>query len=290
MRSGILLLDKPAGITSHDLVARTRKVLGTRKVGHAGTLDPMATGLMLLGFNAATRLLHFLVGLDKQYETQIQLGVSTTTDDFEGEIISSADYSSVAEAQVDAEIRRLTGDIEQVPSKFSAVKIAGKKAYELARAGEEVTLQPRKVSVSRFDRTSELVRSGGKLQFSATVECSSGTYVRALARDLGDSLGVGGHLLALRRTRIGKFDVSDAEVLGEKVPRAMSMTEAISKVMPTLEISNLQEIDIRHGKGVVLDFPGDQVAAVSANNHLAAIMKRAGKDFRSLAVFPQEAQ
>lgn len=290
MRSGILLLDKPAGITSHDLVARTRKVLGTRKVGHAGTLDPMATGLMLLGFNSATRLLHFLVGLDKQYETQIQLGVSTTTDDFEGEIISSADCSSVAEAQVDTEIRRLTGDIEQVPSKFSAVKISGKKAYELARAGEEVTLQPRKISVSRFDRTSELVRSGGKLQFSATVECSSGTYVRALARDLGDSLGVGGHLLALRRTRIGKFNVADAEVLGEKVPRAMSMTEAISKVMPTLEISNSQEIDIRHGKGVVLDFPGDQVAAVSPNNQLVAIMKRTGREFRSLAVFPQEAQ
>lgn len=290
MQSGILLLDKPAGITSHDLVARTRRALGTRKVGHAGTLDPMATGLMLLGFNSATRLLHFLVGLDKQYETEIQLGISTTTDDFEGEVVLEADCSQITQPQIDAAMASLNGEIEQIPSTFSAIKVAGKKAYELARAGEDVVLAARKVKVSRFERTSEIIREGGLLKFKAIVDCSSGTYVRALARDLGNALSVGGNLLSLRRTKIGKFELSDAQTLGEDKPQGLSMAEAISKVMTPVVVSDAQAIDIRHGKSVLIDSTQERVAAISPDHQLVAVMELSGQRYKSLAVFPQEDQ
>lgn len=210
--NGIVLVDKQGGVTSHDVVARARRALQTRKIGHAGTLDPMATGLLVLGVGPATRLLTYLVGLDKTYEATIRLGVATDSDDADGVETSRADAGAVTDAQIAAGIAALTGDIAQVPSTVSAIKVGGRRAYDLARAGEEVELQARRVTVSRFE-TAGIRRHGETVDVDVVVDCSSGTYIRALARDLGAALGVGGHLTALRRTRIGPFDVRDAIVL-----------------------------------------------------------------------------
>ena len=207
--SGILLVDKPGGITSHDVVARARRALGTRKIGHAGTLDPMATGLLVLGVGPATRLLTYLVGLDKTYEATIRLGQATDTDDADGRIVSAADAAGVTGARIAEGVARLTGRIAQIPSRVSAIKVGGRRAYDLARAGEEVRLDPREVEVSRFEVLAQR-EADGCLDLDVVVDCSSGTYIRALARDLGADLGVGGHLTALRRTRIGPFPVAEA--------------------------------------------------------------------------------
>ena len=226
--SGILLVDKPAGITSHDAVSRTRKRAGTKKVGHAGTLDPMATGLLVLGINSSTRLLTYVVGLDKEYLATIRLGASTVTDDREGDRLDQAsteDIDKITPEAVVAGIANLTGDIEQVPSTVSAIKVDGKRAYALVRAGETVELRSRAVTVSAFEllgtrrATVETGTSATEtyLDLDVRVECSSGTYIRALARDLGAVLGVGGHLTALRRTRIGPFRIEDAADLATMV-------------------------------------------------------------------------
>src|SRR5215218_7499090 len=207
--SGLAIVDKPAGWTSHQVVGRMRRLAGTRKIGHAGTLDPMATGLLVLGVNSATRLLHYLVGLDKEYLATVRLGWATTTDDAEGEPLPAAPaaaVTAVSEAAVRTAMAPLTGEIEQVPSAVSAVKVAGKRAYQRVREGETVELAARRVTVSAFELL-ELRTGEGWLDLDVRVECSSGTYVRALARDLGVALGTGGHLTALRRTRIGEFDV-----------------------------------------------------------------------------------
>ncbi|WP_127820476.1 tRNA pseudouridine(55) synthase TruB, partial [Microbacterium sp. CPCC 204701] len=215
---GLLLVDKPGGITSHDVVARARRALGTRKIGHAGTLDPMATGLLVLGVEGATRLLTFVVGLDKTYAATIRLGVATATDDADGDVVSTTDASSLQPATIAEGIAALTGRISQVPSTYSAIKVDGRRAYDLARSGEDVQLKAREVTVSRFEilderRSStgaESAGAGGWVDLDAVVDCSSGTYIRSLARDLGAALGVGGHLTALRRTRIGPFQVDGA--------------------------------------------------------------------------------
>jgi tRNA pseudouridine55 synthase len=211
--SGILLVDKPKGITSHDVVSRTRRLANTRKVGHAGTLDPMATGLLVLGINSSTRLLTYLVGLDKEYFATIRLGETTSTDDAEGESLATADASDVTGSALADGIAALSGEIEQVPSTVSAIKVGGRRAYAIARAGEEVELASRRVTVSEFELLGEPRRDGGMLDVDVRVVCSSGTYIRALARDLGSSLGVGGHLTALRRTRVGPFAVDGALAL-----------------------------------------------------------------------------
>ena len=192
MASGLVLIDKPQGITSFDVVAQLRKKLNTRKIGHAGTLDPMATGLMLLGVNQGTKLLQFLIGMDKQYLATIRLGASTVSDDAEGELIAESDASEISSDQVDEQIAKLTGAISQVPSSVSAKKIDGKRAYDLVREGVEVELKPKEVLISRFERISELRASGTYVDFDVVVDCSSGTYIRALARDIGTALGVGG--------------------------------------------------------------------------------------------------
>src|SRR4051794_22770254 len=213
---GLVVVDKPAGWTSHDVVAKVRRLAGTRRVGHAGTLDPMATGVLLLGLGHGTRLLTFLVGSDKSYAATIRLGASTVTDDAEGEVVATADASSVDQAALASAVAALTGPIEQRPSAVSAVKVDGRRAYARVRAGEQVELAHRSVTVRRFEvlasRAAELdgVRC---LDVDIEVEVSSGTYVRALARDLGARLGVGGHLTALRRTRVGPFGLEGARTL-----------------------------------------------------------------------------
>jgi tRNA pseudouridine55 synthase len=211
---GLLVVDKPAGWTSHDVVARVRRLAGTRKVGHAGTLDPMATGVLVLGLGRATRLLTYVVGADKEYRATIRLGQSTSTDDAEGRTTDAVGAADVDPGALSAAVRDLTGPIEQVPSSVSAIKVDGKRAYALARAGEQVVLAARSVVVHRFEvagpRPGVADDGTAVVDLDATVVCSSGTYVRALARDLGAALGVGGHLVALRRTRVGGFTLESA--------------------------------------------------------------------------------
>jgi tRNA pseudouridine55 synthase len=211
-RGGLVVVDKPAGMTSHDVVARIRRFAGTRRVGHAGTLDPMATGVLVVGVGRATRLLGHLSLHDKDYLATARLGQSTDTDDADGQVVDARSSSDItAEALADA-ARDLVGDIEQRPPGVSAIKVEGKRAYARVRAGEDVVLAPRRVHVERLDVLS--VRAHDDvIDVDLDVRCSSGTYVRALARDLGAALGVGGHLTALRRTRVGGFDLGHASTL-----------------------------------------------------------------------------
>jgi tRNA pseudouridine55 synthase len=210
---GLVVVDKPAGLTSHDVVARVRRLAGTRKVGHAGTLDPMATGVLVVGINRATRLLGHLTLTEKAYDATVRLGSTTVTDDAEGEVVATADASGVSAEAVAAVVAGLTGDIQQVPSAVSAIKVDGQRSYKRVRDGEDVRLAARPVTVRRFD-VGELRPAGdGALEVDVHVVCSSGTYVRALARDLGATLGVGGHLRMLRRTSVGPYGLDVAHTL-----------------------------------------------------------------------------
>lgn len=291
---GILLVDKPAGITSHDVVARTRRAAGTRKIGHAGTLDPMATGLLVLGIEGATRLLTYIVGADKTYLATIRLGQATSTDDADGEITRRAliaDVDAVTAERISEGIAALTGQISQVPSAVSAIKVDGRRAYDRVRAGEEVELAAREVTVSRFDVLAER-RAEGVMDLDVVVGCSSGTYIRALARDLGDALGVGGHLTALRRTRIGPFDVTDAVELDDIDPDAvLTPARAAAMVMPRLDVTAEEARDLRHGKRLVdaaerLD--GPYAAAVDPVGALVGIVERRARDLKSAMNMPEE--
>jgi tRNA pseudouridine55 synthase len=250
---GLVIVDKPAGVTSHDVVSRIRRLAGTRRVGHAGTLDPMATGVLVLGVNKATRLLHHLVMADKAYTATIRLGVATVTDDASGSVVSETNCSALTEGQVRAEVTALTGEIEQVPPAVSAVKVGGRRAYARVRAGEEVTLPSRQVAVSRFD-VLEIRRATPVLDLDVAVECSSGTYIRALARDLGVGLGVGGHLTALRRTRVGPFDGAEALTLEELAERAdpvmLPLAEAIQRAMPVRHLTADEARQLGFGRAV----------------------------------------
>ena len=286
MVSGIALIDKQQGFTSHDVVAKLRKLLGTKKIGHAGTLDPMATGLLLLGIGSGTKLMQFLSGLDKTYEATIRLGASTSTDDAEGELGQAQDASKVSKDELAREIFKLTGNIEQVPSSVSAIKVDGKRAYDLVRAGEEVVLKSRSVTVSRFEVIGEPSVVGQYLDINVEVDCSSGTYIRALARDLGDALGVGGHLTALRRTRIGAFDISNASDISQE-PTLVTNVEVLKTLMPEVAISPQQEIDLRHGKRLALEIAG--MSCATANGRLVAVIEPVGSDAKSSVVFPEEA-
>ncbi len=291
--AGILLVDKPGGITSHDVVARTRRALGTRKIGHAGTLDPMATGLLVLGVEAATRLLTFIVGLDKSYEATIRLGESTSSDDADGEIVTRADASGIPSAAIIAAIAPLTGHISQVPSTVSAIKVAGRRAYELARAGETVELKPRDVEVSRFEVRGER-RTREAVELDVVVDCSSGTYIRALARDLGAALGAGGHLTALRRTRIGPFEVRDAAQLDalETAP-LRTPAEVATAVLGAIAVTADEAHDLRHGKRLAKQAArliGRHAAAIDPEGMLVGILERRGDDLASAMNMPVEAR
>ncbi|WP_334147344.1 tRNA pseudouridine(55) synthase TruB [Microbacterium sp.] len=292
---GILLVDKPAGLTSHDVVARTRRAFGTRKVGHAGTLDPMATGLLVIGIEGATRLLTYVVGADKTYEATIRLGQRTSTDDAEGEIVTAAPsdaWEHVSPERIAAGIAALSGPISQVPSSVSAIKVDGRRAYDRVRAGEEVVLAARDVVVSRFDLLAE--RSGdGYLDLDVIVDCSSGTYIRSLARDLGAGLGVGGHLTALRRTRVGPFEVADAVSI-DALEGAATLTAgaAAARILQALPVTAEEARDLRHGKRLVgqaerLD--GAIAAAIDEQGDLVGIVEKRGADLKSAMNMPEAA-
>ena len=286
MASGLVLIDKPQGITSFDVVAKLRKILGTRKIGHAGTLDPMATGLMLLGVNQGTKLLQFLVGMDKQYQATIRLGAATITDDAEGEVVSQADASGITPAELDSEIAKLRGHISQLPSSVSAKKIDGKRAYDLVREGKEFELKSKEVLISRFDRVSEPRAVGEFLDFDVVVDCSSGTYIRALARDIGNALGVGGHLTRLRRTSIGNYKVEDAHVIGEGI-EILPMLQSALEIFPEYEITAAQVVDVRHGKPLGLNID-QEVVSLSYEGELVAISKLSNGLHRSQIVLTEE--
>ncbi len=254
--SGLVVVDKPSGLTSHDVVGRLRRILRTRKIGHAGTLDPMATGVLVCGVGRATKLLGHLALDTKAYTATIRLGAATCTDDAEGEVLSAADPHGVTDGAIAAGIAALTGEIMQVPSSVSAIKVDGRRAYARVRAGEDVVLPARPVTVSVFTL---LARRGADLDVA--VECTSGTYVRALARDLGaallpdgldgDGLGVGGHLSALRRTRVGPFVLDHArtlEALEADPELSLSLDDAVSVAFPRRDLDDDAAADIRHGR------------------------------------------
>lgn len=294
--SGILLVDKPGGWTSHDIVARTRRLAGTRKVGHAGTLDPMATGLLILGLNSSTRLLTYIVGTDKEYLATIRLGTATTTDDAEGEIIAQAPPAAIASVNdeaIRAGVVGLTGEIEQIPSSVSAIKVDGKRAYARVRAGEEVVLDARAVTVSEFEIL-EIRRSAEAIDVDVRVVCSSGTYIRSLARDLGNAFGVGGHLTALRRTRVGPFQIGDAREIEnlDVADRLVPAAEAAATMFERFELSEQQAIDLTHGKRIHVadreNGSGVPVAAIAPTGHLVGLIEFRGKEARSLVNFPTD--
>ena len=335
--SGLVLVDKPSGMTSHDVVARVRRLAGTKKVGHAGTLDPMATGLLVLGINSATKLLTFVVGEDKTYIATIRLGAATVTDDAEGDFIDTDDRPAATVARrladlvgadgrvvaepIKAQVRLLTGEILQVPSSVSAIKVDGERAYALVRGGDTVKLKARPVTVSRFEVLGEprVVSEPNRgqsvadqavagqarnfIDLDVIVDCSSGTYIRALARDLGDALGVGGHLTALRRTRIGGYDLTMAQALPERdrVAELVSgpasqplgglklepLAAAAQKRFATRELSAAEVVDVRHGKRIraVSNLQAD-VAAIGPDGELVAILTQVNKtELKSLVVF-----
>jgi tRNA pseudouridine55 synthase len=301
--SGLLLIDKRGEWTSHDLVARTRRLAGTRKVGHAGTLDPMATGLMILGVNSSTRLLTYLVGLDKEYLATIRLGRATTTDDREGEVVSRAEPGRIrdlAVADVERAIADLRGTISQVPSAVSAIKVDGKRAYARVRAGEEVELAAREVTVSAFDvlrfdavEPEEGEEDGAQLDLSVRITCSSGTYVRALARDLGRALGVGGHLTALRRTRVGPFHVDDAVAIDDMVvaDRLIPPADAAGRLFDVLHLTEQEAVDLGHGKKLTTPDEApteDPLAAVAPDGRLVGLVGFRGRTGTSIVNFPAD--
>lgn len=281
--SGLVVVDKPGGMTSHDVVARVRRLADTRKVGHAGTLDPMATGVLVLGLNRATRLLGHLTLTDKSYAATIRLGVSTTTDDAEGEPLESVSTAGLTDDAVRTALAAFVGEIDQVPSAVSAIKVDGRRAYARVRAGEAVELPARRVTIRELIVVSTSLDVG---DVQIEVHCSSGTYVRAIARDLGRVLGVGGHLTALRRTAVGPFALDSARTL-EELADEFTMTpiaDAARAAFPALELDDEQAAGVRVGRA--LDVPLDALTALFApdGTFLALYERRAG-EARPVAVF-----
>jgi tRNA pseudouridine55 synthase len=328
--SGLVIIDKPGGMTSHDVVARVRRLAHTRRVGHAGTLDPMATGVLVIGIEKATRLLGHLMLTEKTYEATIRLGQSTTTDDAEGERVGGSPAAGVTREALDKEIGLLTGEIRQVPSSVSAIKVNGQRAYQLTRAGQAPELAARPVTVYEF-RVTAIRPEGDFLDLDATIRCSSGTYIRALARDLGNSLGTGGHLTALRRTAVGPYTLAHAHTLNDletpansaerllvspapaatspgaadvTVPGAQpapgdpwvtSLAEAAAAAFPRLDLSAADARRLAQGARLpVPEFwsrvPETPVAAFAPDGTLVALVTAESGQVRSLAVFVDASQ
>ncbi|MGC4175836.1 tRNA pseudouridine(55) synthase TruB [Demequina sp.] len=277
--SGLIVVDKPAGWTSHDVVGRMRRLLGTRKVGHGGTLDPMATGVLVIACGKATRLLQYISAHDKAYAATIRLGQSTVTDDAEGEVIASVSAAQVTDEDIAAGIAALTGDIQQRPSSVSAIKVAGERSYARVRAGEEVQLAARPVTVSHFEVLSAR-RHGDLIDIDVAVDVSSGTYIRALARDLGAGLGVGGHLTALRRTRVGDVTLAEALTLERleedgALNHLVSLAEAASRTLPVLTIETSAATALGYGQRIPAHGVGPAVA-MCEGEAIAIVERNAG--------------
>lgn len=288
---GLLVVDKPTRLTSHDVVARVRRLAATRKIGHAGTLDPLATGVLVVGIGRATRLLGHLALKDKAYHATIRLGQSTVSDDADGDFTASRDAGNVSDAELVDAVASLTGELQQVPAAVSAVRVDGQRAYARVRAGQEVALAARTVQVSSFE-IREVRRLGPVLDVDVMLECSTGTYVRALARDLGNDLGVGGHLTALRRTRVGPFADSVAhslDALGELLPEdlpVMPLDEAAAACFPTYNLDEEIVQAVRNGRRIAVDLRSDDpVAVLTAAGEFLGLYQQDGSTARAVAVF-----
>ena len=280
---GLVVVDKAPGMTSHDVVARVRRLAGTRKVGHAGTLDPMATGVLVLGVDRATRLLGHLMLTEKAYDATIRLGVSTATDDAEGEVTATHAVDGVREDVVRDELARFVGDIEQVPTAVSAIKVDGKRAYARVRDGEQVELKPRPVTIHEL-----VVHEVAVPDVRISVRCSSGTYIRAIARDLGAALGVGGHLTALRRTAVGPFDLSVARTLDQLADdfSVLPIADAARASFASVDLDDEQAGHVRVGRGLDVALPGEGPHAVFApDGEFLALYEQRGEQARPVAVF-----
>ena len=323
--SGLLIVDKPQGITSHDVVSRTRRLAHTRRVGHAGTLDPMATGVLVLGINKATRLLTWITDHSKRYEAQVRFGVETTTEDAEGEVTSTKGCEGLGNEEIEAVLSRFRGTISQVPSAVSAIKVNGKRAYARVRAGEDVKLEPREVEISLLEAQGqphshrvEYALEGKSTQvncvdLNVVVECSAGTYIRALARDLGNALGCGAHLTSLRRTRVGEFSIDSAHTLqsldeaaeqsgGEASLPLTSLSDAAREMFPCLLLSEAEAGAFSHGQAprrkasevvrfVEEYFPGNHpgehgpIAACRGDGEVLGLLKIIDNRFATVLVF-----
>ncbi|OYN88236.1 tRNA pseudouridine(55) synthase TruB [Parenemella sanctibonifatiensis] len=288
--AGVVVIDKPAGLTSHQVVARLRRVLGLRKIGHAGTLDPMATGVLVCGIGRGTRLLGHLSGHDKGYAATIRFGITTSTDDAEGEIVQTPGAAGITGDDVVALLPRYRGDIHQIPSSVSAIKVNGKRAYALAREGEDVKLKARAVHIGRFELLE--VRTADQdgvavLDCDVQVDCSAGTYIRALARDLGADLGSGGHLTALRRIRSGPFTLDDAVALPEvddQAPALLGLAEVAARCFPVVDLTEEQLSWVQHGRAVPsLSLTG--ISALCHDGELVALYEPAEEAAVAVAVF-----
>lgn len=284
--AGLVVVDKPAGMTSHDVVGRCRRIFGTRKVGHAGTLDPMATGVLVIGIERATKILGLLTTTDKSYAATIRLGQSTSTEDAEGEVLQTVSAANVTNSQIEASVAALRGEIDQIPSSVSAIKVDGQRAYKLAREGRTVELAPRRVRIERFDVLA-VRRDGDLLDIDVAVDCSSGTYIRALARDVGEALAVGGHLTALRRTRVGRFGLDHAATLDDLAdqPRlSYSLDEACLFTFPRRDLSADEAEDTRHGRSLEPAGIDAVYAATAPDGHVIALLRDEGERTKSVVV------
>jgi len=284
---GFLVVDKEPGMTSHDVVAIARRALNTRKVGHAGTLDPMATGVLVLGFNNGTRLLQYITDGDKSYQATIVLGASTITDDFEGEVIAVADASSITDAQIHAELNTMRGTFMQRPSSVSAVKVDGERAYDRVRAGEVVVLASREVTVSQLDVLA-IRRMDLKIAIDIEVTCSAGTYIRSIARDCGDALKVGGHLSALRRTRVAGFGLDGAVSLAALKSGEFStldLSDVARATFPVRDISLDEKLELSFGRTLAANSAEGIHAGISSSNELIALLSNVDGKAKPIAVF-----
>lgn len=291
---GIVIVDKPTGMTSHDVVSRCRRIFGTRKVGHAGTLDPMATGVLVIGIERATKILGLLSGTSKSYAATIRLGRTTSTDDAEGEVLRDVSAAEVTDDAINAGIAELRGEISQRPPAVSAIKVGGKRAYQLAREGEKVELAARTVRIDRFDVVT-IRREGSYVDVDVEVDCSSGTYIRALARDLGSGLrvdgregpSVGGHLTALRRTRVGGYGLDNArtlEQLAEKPSLSYSLDQACLLAFPRRDITAEQAVDVGHGRALPAAGFDGVYSATDPEGRVFALLEDSGGTTKSVVV------
>jgi tRNA pseudouridine55 synthase len=284
---GIVVVDKPAAMTSHDVVGRCRRIFSTRRVGHAGTLDPMATGVLVIGVERATKILGLLSATSKSYAATIRLGQTTSTEDAEGELLQTISAEHLTEEEIAVAVAGLRGDIEQVPSSVSAIKVGGRRAYQLVREGHVVELAARAVRIDRFEVMAARRDADGVVDLDVEVDCSSGTYIRALARDLGDALGVGGHLTALRRTRVGRFGLDEARTLDDlaESPRLNWTLDEACRLMFPLRDLTPEEVDAT-GNGRPLSPAGiDGVyAASAADGRVIALLRDEGSRTKSVVV------
>ena len=288
---GIVLVDKEGGWTSHDLVAKARGIFNTRRVGHAGTLDPMATGLVILGVGGATRLLGYVSDAGKSYQGTILLGATTNTDDADGEVLAQAsieDISKVRDEEIATGVKALTGSIMQRPSNYSAIKVNGVRSYARARAGEEFELAAREIHVEKFVIV-DTRRNEDSIEVDVFVTCSSGTYVRALARDLGETLGVGGHLTSLRRTSIGGFTIEDAVKIDQIADRRIPLGEAAARILPTRKVDLDEQVLLRNGRAIFAVGKVGAYAALNTGGDLVALLHEEGERAKPIAVFLEEA-